>query len=86
MTPRLRVLVEVYQDDQLLIAESGCWLKTRRRPARRRATGRGNNPVLLTFEKLSVMARALLPLFLEHLTWRSRLCNNAGSGHESEPR
>jgi hypothetical protein len=78
--------VGVYQDDQLLIAESSCWLKTRRRPARRRATGGGNNPILLTFEKFLAMARALLPLSLEHLTWRSRLCNNAGSGHESEPR
>jgi len=48
----------------LLIAESGRWLKTRRRPARRRATSCGNNPIFLTFEKFSVMARALLPLLL----------------------
>jgi hypothetical protein len=52
MTPRLRVLVEVYQDDQLLIAESGCWLKTRRRPARRRATGCGKQPDSSDFRKI----------------------------------
>src|SRR5207249_7621299 len=65
------------EDDQWVIAKSGCWLQTRRH-RRRQKSCRGNNSILGAFRKTAVVACVLQLLFPEACDMTTRALRFVG--------